>query len=788
MKRLGLSLICICLSVFMFAQQQIFISTSGSDTNNGEKNQPVATLEKAINLYRNASNQGETEIIFREGIYRFQKSVELNGKDSGKENSPLVIKAYGDEKVVLDGGSELKLDWKKYKKGIFKAEVKGELAKFEQLYVNGEQKILARYPNYDASIAPFGGWTEDAMTPKRLKKLKGLEGAYYHVIHAARWGGFHFQITDVDKKGNPTLEGGWQNNRPENGLHQKYRMIENTLAELDAPNEWYFDGKYIYFYPELEKDLEAKFETDGVSEIIVMKGSEKNPVQYVEIRNLTFKHTARTFMQSKEQLLRSDWAIYRGGAILMDGAKNCLVNNCKFYQLGGNAVFVSNYARNIEVSSCHMANIGASGVCFVGNSDAVRSPNYHYKEYTKYEDLDLEVGPKTNQYPAKCIAYDNLIHNIGEVEKQTAAVQIAMAMDITVSHNSIYNCARAGINVGDGTWGGHIVEYNDVFDTVLETSDHGSFNSWGRDRFWQPNRKQIDANVAKHPGLESLDAIKTSVIRNNRMRCDHGWDIDLDDGSTNYHVYNNLCLNNGIKLREGYHRVVENNICVNNSLHPHVWQVNSGDVVARNIFGSYYYPIAMKENWGTFLDLNLFDIGEKPVNLNDFDRDLKSLVANPLFINPEKGDYRVKGNSPAIALGFQNFEMDNFGVVSPSLKEIAKTPKLPEYNAGLIPGAKPSRDITIHEWLGGKIKNLVGLGEVSATGMHDETGVFIIEAPKGSQLEKFGFKANDVIIDFWGQDTHNVERLFDHYENRLKNKKTPLGVWRDQQKAEVKIE
>jgi hypothetical protein len=272
------------------------------------------------------------------------------------------------------------------------------------------------------------------------------------------------------------------------------------------------------------------------------------------------------------------------------------------------------------------------------------------------------------------------------------------------------------------------------------------------------------------------------------MRCDHGWDIDLDDGSTNYHVYNNLCLNNGIKLREGFHRVVDNNICVNNSLHPHVWQKNSGDVVSRNIFGSYYYPIAMKDHWGTFLDLNLFDIGEKPSNMNEFDRDQRSVIANPLFIDPANVDYRVKGNSPALALGFQNFEMDKFGVVSPFLKAKAETPEFPEYMAGLQPGAKPSRDNSVHEWLGGKVKNLVGLGEVSATGMHDETGVFIVEVPKGSMLEKFGFKANDVILDFWGQETHNVERLMDHYKNRLKNKKTPLGVWRDQQKTEVFVE
>jgi hypothetical protein len=34
----------------------------------------------------------------------------------------------------------------------------------------------------------------------------------------------------------------------------------------------------------------------------------------------------------------------------------------------------------------------------------------------------------------------------------------------------------------------------------------------------------------------------------------------LDDGSSNYQIYNNLCLNGGIKLREGFYRTVENNI------------------------------------------------------------------------------------------------------------------------------------------------------------------------------------------------------------------------------------
>ncbi len=65
--------------------------------------------------------------------------------------------------------------------------------------------------------------------------------------------------------------------------------------------------------------------------------------------------------------------------------------------------------------------------------------------------------------------------------------------------------------------------------------------------------------------------VKPNIIRNSRWRCDHGWDVDLDDGSSNYEIYNNLFLNGGLKLREGFHRRVWNNITVNNALHPHVW-------------------------------------------------------------------------------------------------------------------------------------------------------------------------------------------------------------------------
>jgi hypothetical protein len=233
-----------------------------------------------------------------------------------------------------------------------------------------------------------------------------------------------------------------------------------------------------------------------------------------------------------------------------------------------------------------------------------------------------------------------------------------------------------GSNINEGTWGGHMIEYNDVFNTVLETGDHGSFNSWGRDRYWHPNRKIMDSLAAVHPELILLDAVKTTTIRNNRFRCDHGWDIDLDDGSSNYEIYNNLCLNGGLKLREGFFRTVYNNVIINNSFHPHVWFNNSHDLFIHNIVTAPYAPVRIT-NWGKFVDHNFFPDVASLEKAQKNGTDKNSVKGNALFINPSNGNYGVSPESPALRIGFVNFEMNEFGVVSPELKAIAKKVILP---------------------------------------------------------------------------------------------------------------
>ena len=97
-------------------------------------------------------------------------------------------------------------------------------------------------------------------------------------------------------------------------------------------------------------------------------------MRFVTLRGLTFRQAARTVMDTKEPLLRSDWAIYRGGAVFFEGAEDCALEDSFLDQVGGNAVFVNHYNRRITVRGCQIAKAGASGICFVGDPQAARNP------------------------------------------------------------------------------------------------------------------------------------------------------------------------------------------------------------------------------------------------------------------------------------------------------------------------------------------------------------------------------------------------------------------------------
>lgn len=64
--------------------------------------------------------------------------------------------------------------------------------------------------------------------------------------------------------------------------------------------------------------------------------------------------------------LFTQWALHRGGAIFLENTEKVHIDSCGFRDLGGNAVFLSGYTRNISVSNSTFAYIGENAMAAWG--------------------------------------------------------------------------------------------------------------------------------------------------------------------------------------------------------------------------------------------------------------------------------------------------------------------------------------------------------------------------------------------------------------------------------------
>jgi len=767
----------------------VFLASNGSAAT--VQVSPRDDLHRALESARAPRDHNPAQSIvleFAAGTYRLTAPLILTARDSGSAAAPLELRAAAGARVIFSGGRSLRsLRWFAWRDGIWRTRVDGP--SFDRLWLDGRPLIRSRYPNYDAAKLPFGGVAADATSAARVQRWSNPEGGVIHALSSDRWGSIHIPIEGKRPDGSLRLGMATGINRAVIPSDTD-RFVDNILEELDAADEWYLDQKshWLYFKPaQGEPPARSGFVAGRLETLIEFRGTPAARVHDVTVSGLEFRETAATFLKTSEPLLRSDWKFFRGGAILTENAQRIVISNNRFEALGGNAIVVSGHNRNIAIRGNEIHDIGASAIAFVGRPEAVRSALFEYQQSQPTARIDRAQGPQSDAYPADSVAEDNLIYAIGAIEKQSAGIEISMAARITVRHNSIYHVPRAGINIGDGTWGGHVIADNDVFDTVLETGDHGSFNSWGRDRYWSADREEMNRRVAADPSLVPLDAIAPTVIRHNRMRCDHGWDIDLDDGSSNYLIEDNLLLAGGIKLREGFNRIVRNNIVVNNSLHPHVWFANSADVFEHNIVMTGYQPILVKD-WGKSVDFNLFPTPAALERARGRGTDAHSAAGSARFIDTREGNFAVAADSRALAIGFRNFSMDDFGVVSPLLKTRAQRPVMPEPFVDEGSGPEAPREL-----LGMTIKSIETLGEQSATGLPSAHGVLVLAVAQDSPADRAGLRAGDVVLrivdDEYGDSdpTNTAAELVAAHAGRRWRGELLFEIWRQQKKATVRV-
>ncbi len=176
----SLSLLTLALPIL---GQPYYVDPEGNDGNPGTFERPFASLQRAQQAARETSGP----VFLRGGTYYLPEPLVFTAEDSGTQATPLIYQAYGEEQPVISGGVRLEqLDWQPYRDGIFRAIVPENL-QTEEIFVNGQRQILARYPNFDPDAQYFDGFAEDAIAPERALRWADPVNGYFHAMHPALW-------------------------------------------------------------------------------------------------------------------------------------------------------------------------------------------------------------------------------------------------------------------------------------------------------------------------------------------------------------------------------------------------------------------------------------------------------------------------------------------------------------------------------------------------------------------------------------------------------------------------
>ena len=713
MKHYSLIGLCICFITAMAFSADIYVSPSGNDaTGDGTIGSPYATIAKARDAADLAKASGAVKVLLREGTYYLSAPVVFTQANSGTAVAPITYQSYPGEKAVISGGLKLPstTTWTAATvngASVQKTTISPNLH-VDQLFLNGKRQIMARYPNYSATTKVLNGFASDALSKAQACADPAEGPGYMRALHTGGWGGESYYFT-----GKTTYQWVGDNNRG-GAPHTTNRMVENIYELLDAQGEWFYRKSTgeLWIYPPAGTNLgSATIELAAISELLRFVGSgptSAGSVKYITFDNITFTHTYRSLFDSTGQFYElvtgSDWGIVRKGAVFMQNAEEIKIQNCLFDQLGGNGVFMSGYNRHNVVYNSVFQNTGASCVLMMGLRSSIRCPNKWNAAGNALAGTcpnnDKTPGPLTEEYPARCVVNNCLMDTLGIFEKQTSGCVFSATEFDTICHNSMAHMPRAGINFCDGCWGGTEVVYNWVYDVVRETSDHGPFNAWGRDR-----NAIYGSNDA---AATYYDARNPTVVRMNRFEVPAGmFGIDLDDQASNYYQEKNLVLGGGFKVQWTRGNKYINNITT---------ATNNGNVQFHGTWGSasqpsYHYG-ARNIIYATSTCVYQFCCGSNPTqvagtqtkwdsnmvyttagnpNCSDWNNcgsgnytwsqwtgaglDVHSTVANPNFSSTTKtwpgrtppylpvGDYNPTNTTAINAIKFETFAMDSFGVI-----------------------------------------------------------------------------------------------------------------------------
>lgn len=622
-----------------------YVSPRAQESGVGTLGRPFPNLEQAISktaLLRKRGFTGQITVLLRGGDYFLPNGLTIGNKVCSHAGAT-VFEAYKQEKPVLRGGVKL-TGWRQQGDSYI-THVPGDF-EMNELFVDGVRYSRPRLPDTgyyhveDALASPdrsLKGDTGMKTSPGQFNpgwaNLGGVEVLLFH-----NWEISRLRIAAVDPANNQVSFRGSTQSADWGLVHKGGRfLIENVKEALSKPGQFYFDAasRDLSMIPLDGKDPAKSLCVAPTAETVLRvagePGGEDDQLANLRIVGLivadsawNMPDTGRTFPQAEADM---------SGAVVVNDARNVSFERCRISQTGGYGLQIAENAQNISFEDGEISDLGAGGV---------------------------KIGLPTLTKDRKTLTRRNFIRrNViaggGRVHPAGVGVWIGQSPENLVEDNEIADFNYTGISIG-WSWGYAATNTHD--NRILGNHIHDI----GRGVL-------SDMGGIYHLGIDPGAMISGNRIHDVKSFDYGGWGLYLDEGSTGVTMQDNVVYN-----------------CSRESFHQHYGKEN---MIRRNIlaFGAeaqlartraeHHLSFTLENNiviwkgtpllWGNWSgqvasDGNLFwRTDGKPVTFNDLSisqwralgRDVHSLFADPSFIAPEEGDFRLRPDSPALSLGFK---------------------------------------------------------------------------------------------------------------------------------------
>lgn len=476
-----------------------YASPEGSDTNSGALDAPFASLAAARDAVRAKIAGGQKRditVLLREGNYALAGPVVFGPEDSGAEKLHITYKAYPGESVLLSGGRTI-AGWVKGENNRWTAtlpEVASGRWRFRQLFRDGERLPRGRFPNAPAMMR-VAGVSEDltGIVLDTSPGVENLEDGKAELVMYQNWSISRVLISSSNdrtlKMANPM---GWVGHGDATSASTgKPAYIENVLAFVDEPGEWYLDeaSGVLTYQAAVDEDPNNRMFIAPVSDqLIAVTGTAAKPVRNLHFEGMQFAHTQWDLPPFGYLGIQAghygttikDPTFVLPLALSFIHAEDCSVTRCTIGHTGACGIGFGAGARKNRVDACTLKDIGGNGIMvgWRGVGELVRPSDdedgYLSADWSKPEDV-----PLINRITG------NLVERCGAVNHGCVGIFDAFALGTAITHNVVREMPYTGISVGfrwnesETSQKKALIAFNHVYDVMNILADGGCLYTLG---------------------------------------------------------------------------------------------------------------------------------------------------------------------------------------------------------------------------------------------------------------------------------------------------------------------